>query len=54
MSYPRVYQGKALLDALNMSASPQKAVFNPADKGFSSAILKSLLATPHSSVRAVK
>jgi hypothetical protein len=54
MSYLRVYQGKALLDVLNMPASPQKAVFNPADKGFSSVILKSLLATPHSSVRAVK
>jgi hypothetical protein len=37
------------LVALNMSASPQKATFNLADKGFSSANLKSLVATPQSS-----
>jgi hypothetical protein len=32
-----------------MSASPQKATFNLADKGFASANLKSLVATPQSS-----
>ncbi|HEV2732375.1 MAG TPA: alpha-glucosidase [Terriglobales bacterium] len=49
MSYLRSYKGKAVLVALNMSASPQKATFNLADKGFPSANLKSLIATPHSS-----
>jgi alpha-glucosidase len=49
MSYLRSYKGKAVLVALNMSASPQKATFNLADKGFSSANLKSLVATPQSS-----
>jgi hypothetical protein len=32
-----------------MSSSPQKATFNLADKGFASATLKSLVATPQSS-----
>jgi hypothetical protein len=32
-----------------MSSSPQKATFNLADKGFASANLKSLVATPQSS-----
>src|SRR6267142_695820 len=49
MSYLRSYKGKAVLVALNMSASPQKATFNLADKGFASASLKSLVATPQSS-----
>jgi alpha-glucosidase len=48
MSYLRNYKGKAVLVALNMSASPQKAAFDLADKGFPSAILKSLLATSNS------
>jgi glycosidase len=48
MSYLRSYKGKAVLVALNMSASPQKAAFDLADKGFPSAILKSLLATSNS------
>jgi len=48
MSYLRSYKGKAVLVALNMSASPQKATFNLADKGFASATLKSLVATPQS------
>jgi hypothetical protein len=34
-----------------MSASPQKAKFNLADKGFGSANLKSLVATPNSSAK---
>src|ERR1700687_295806 len=49
MSYLRSYKGTAVLVALNMSASPQKAIFNLADKGFASANLKSLVATPQSS-----
>jgi alpha-glucosidase len=49
MSYLRSYKGKAVLVALNMSSSPQKATFNLADKGFASANLKSLVATPQSS-----
>jgi alpha-glucosidase len=52
MSYLRSYKGKAVLVALNMSASSQKATFNLADKGYSSANLKSLIATPHSSANA--
>src|ERR1700719_562034 len=49
MSYLRSYKGTAVLVALNMSASPQKATLNLADKGFASAHLKSLVATPQSS-----
>ena len=52
MSYLRSYKGKAVLVALNMSSSPQKATFNLADKGFASANLKSLVATPQSSSNA--
>jgi alpha-glucosidase len=51
MSYLRSYKGKAVLVALNISASPQKATFNLADQGFASAHLKSLVATPQSSAR---
>jgi alpha-glucosidase len=51
MSYLRSYKGKAVLVALNMSASPQKATFNLADKGFASASLKSLVATPQSTAK---
>jgi alpha-glucosidase len=51
MSYLRSYKGKAVLVALNMSASPQKATFNLADKGFSAASLKTLVATPQSSAK---
>src|SRR6266550_3188532 len=51
MSYLRSYKGKAVLVALNMSASPQKTTFNLADKGFASANLKSLVATPNSSAK---
>src|SRR5258707_3361186 len=36
MSYLRIYQGKAVLVALNMSASPRKATFKLGDKGFAS------------------
>jgi hypothetical protein len=34
-----------------MSASPQKASFNLADKGFASASLKTLVSTPQSSAK---
>ncbi len=51
MSYLRSYKGKAVLVALNMSASPQEATFNLADKGFASASLKSLIATPQTSAK---
>jgi hypothetical protein len=48
MSYLRKYKGKAVLIALNMSASPQKADFDLTNEGFPKAVLKYLLATPHS------
>ncbi len=51
MSYLRSYKGQAVLVALNMSAAPQKATFNLADKGFASAGLKSLINTPGSSAQ---
>jgi alpha-glucosidase len=51
ISYLRTYKGKAVLVALNMSASPQKAAFNFADKGFPSAGLRTLVATPQSSAK---
>src|SRR5450755_3020660 len=51
MSYLRSYKGTAVLVALNMSASPQKATFSLADKGFAPANLKSLVATPQSSAK---
>ena len=49
MSYLRSYKGKAVLVALNMSASPRKASFDLAAKGLASASLKTLVATPQSS-----
>jgi alpha-glucosidase len=48
MSYLRSYKGKAVLVALNMSASPRRATFNLAEKGFGAASLKTLIATPES------
>jgi alpha-glucosidase len=51
MSYVRSYKGKLVLVVLNMSAAPQKAAFNFADKGFPSASLKSLVATPQSTAK---
>ena len=51
MSYLRSYKGKAVLVTLNMSASPQTATFKLADKGFSAASLKTLVATPQSSAK---
>ena len=49
MSYLRSYKGRAVLVALNMSASPRTVTFKLADKGFASASLKTLVATPQSS-----
>src|SRR5246127_5497205 len=46
LSYLRSYKGKAVLVALNMSGSPQKAVLHLADRGFASATFKNLVATP--------
>jgi alpha-glucosidase len=51
MSYLRSYKGKAVLVALNMSASPQKATFDLSGEGFASASLKTLVATPQSSAK---
>ena len=51
MSYLRSYKGRAVLVALNMSASPRTVTFKLADKGFASASLKTLVATPQSSAK---
>jgi len=46
MSYLRSYKGKAVLVALNMSATRQKSTFNLSQQGFSQATLKTLIASP--------
>jgi alpha-glucosidase len=51
MSYLRSYKGKAVLVALNMSASPKKAKFDLAGQGFASASLTSLVSTPKSAAK---
>jgi alpha-glucosidase len=51
MSYLRSYKGKAVLVALNMSATPQKATFNLSPQGFSRATLKTLIASPEASAK---
>jgi len=51
MSYLRSYKGKAVLVALNMSATPQQAVYNLAPQGFAGAALKTLIASPEASVK---
>jgi alpha-glucosidase len=51
MSYLRRSKGKAVLVALNMSASPQKAIFNLSQQGFDGAILKPLIASSETSAR---
>src|SRR6202167_2370676 len=45
MSYLRSYKGKAILVALNMSATPQKMVFDLSPQGFGEAALKTLIAS---------
>jgi alpha-glucosidase len=54
MSYLRSYKGKAVLVALNMSGSPQKASFRLDGQGFGSVHLSGLLATPQSSAKGVE
>jgi len=51
MSYLRSYKGKAVLVALNMSATPQKATFNLSPQGFGRSPLKPLIASPEASVK---
>jgi len=55
MSYLRSYKGKAVLVALNMSATPQKAKFDLSHQGFGSvnapASLKLLIASPAASAQ---
>jgi alpha-glucosidase len=48
MSYLRSYKGKAVLVALNMSASPQKAVFDLSRQGFGLARMKTLISSESS------
>ena len=54
MSYLRSYKGKAVLVALNMSAVPQKAAFDLSPQGFGGAAVKTLIASPEASAKAVK
>jgi alpha-glucosidase len=49
MSYLRSYKGKAVLVALNMSGTAQKAVFNLSQQGFKEAKLKTLISSEASS-----
>jgi alpha-glucosidase len=51
MSYLRIFKGKAILVALNMSALPQKTGFDLTNEGFPTAVLNCLLATPRSSAQ---
>jgi alpha-glucosidase len=51
MSYLRSYKKTAILVALNMSATPQKATFDLAQQGFSHATLKSLVASSLASAK---
>jgi len=51
LAYLRSHKGKAVLVALNMSASPHKATFDLSGEGFASASLKTLVATPQSSAK---
>ena len=51
MAYLRSYKGKAVLVALNMSASPQKVSFNLTDQGFPNSVLATLVATPQTTFR---
>ncbi|MGA8067501.1 MAG: alpha-glucosidase C-terminal domain-containing protein, partial [Terriglobales bacterium] len=45
------YKGKAVLVALNMSASPQKATFDLSAQGFSHAGWKTLIASAQASTK---
>jgi len=50
MSYLRSYKGKAVMVALNMSATPQKPAFDLSKQGFGGVALKALVASPGASV----
>ena len=52
MSYLRSYKGKAILVALNMSATKQKAVFDLSKQGFGEAALKTLIASHAATTKA--
>jgi len=45
MSYLRSYKGKAVLVALNMSATPQKTTFDLSKQGFGGSALRTLIAS---------
>jgi alpha-glucosidase len=51
MSYLRSYKGTGVLVVLNMSASPQKTIFNLSKQGFGRSTLKTLIASPEASVK---
>jgi alpha-glucosidase len=51
MSYLRSYKGKAVLVALNMSASPQKTTLNLSGQGLTQIFLNTLIASPSASAR---
>jgi len=51
MSYLRSYKGKAVLVALNMSATPQRITFNLAQQGFSRSAMKTLIASSTASAK---
>ena len=51
MSYLRSYKGTAVLVVLNMSANPQKTIFNLSKQGFGRSTLKTLIASPEASVK---
>jgi alpha-glucosidase len=54
LSYLRTYKGDAVLVALNMSGSAQKARFSLAGNGFKSASFKALLATPSADAKGLE
>ncbi len=51
MSYLRSYKGKAVLVALNMSAAPQKAVFDLSKQGLGGASLKTVISSDASATK---
>jgi len=51
MSYLRSYKGTGVLVALNMSAAPQKVIFNLSKQGFGRSALKTLIASPTTSTK---
>ena len=51
MSYLRSYKGTGVLVTLNMSATPQKTIFNLSKQGFGRSVLKPLIASPEASAK---